>query len=166
MRNRYCLIAASLALNVVVAACAVATSPTPGTATAPTPPAKSAASESSAAPAASVASAVCADADRLRASVTALTSLQLATVEVSGVTAAITEVQSAAEALVVSGHELAGVPVTNLVASIQALQTTVTGLGSQPSLGAKLDAAKAAIDQIKAAASDVESALGTTCPAP
>jgi hypothetical protein len=163
MRNRYCLIAASLALNVVVAACAVATSPTPGTATAPTPPAKS---ESSAAPAASVASAVCADADRLRASVTALTSLQLATVEVSGVTAAITEVQSAAEALVVSGHELAGVPVTNLVASIQALQTTVTGLGSQPSLGAKLDAAKAAIDQIKTAASDVESALGTTCPAP
>jgi hypothetical protein len=163
MRNRYCLIAASLALNVVVAACAVATSPTPGTATAPTPPAKS---ESSAAPAASVASAVCADADRLRASVSALTNLQLATVEVSGVTAAITEVQSAAEALVVSGHELAGVPVTNLVASIQALQTTVTGLGSQPSLGAKLDAAKAAIDQIKAAASDVESALGTTCPAP
>ena len=96
---------------------------------------------------------------------TALTNLQLASVGVSGVTAALTEVESAAQALAVSGQELAAAPVSNLVASIQALQTTLTGLGSQPSLGAKLVAVKAAIEQIKTAAAAVESALGTTCPA-
>ena len=37
---------------------------------------------------------------------TALTDLELATVGVSGVKAALTEVQSAAQALAASGHEL------------------------------------------------------------
>lgn len=167
MRNRSCLLAALLALNVVVAACAVASSPTPGAPTSPTTPAPSATSTAPepSAPTASGASAVCADAARLRASVTALTNLPLASVGVSGVTAALTEVESAAQALAVSGQELAAAPVSKLVASIQALQTTLTGLGSQPSLGAKLVAVKAAIEQIKTAAAAVESALGTTCPA-
>ena len=121
--------------------------------------------ETSAAPTASGAAAICADAARFRASMTALTDLTLATVGVSGVTAALTEVQSAAQALAVSGHELVGQPVSDLLTSVQALQTTLTGLGDQPSLGAKLVAVKAAIEQIKTAASAVESALATTCPA-
>ena len=122
-------------------------------------------SDDSAAPTASGAAAMCADAARFRASVTALTDLTLATVGVSGVTAALTEVQSAAQALAVSGHELVGQPISDLLTSVQALQTTLTGLGDQPSLGAKLVAVKAAIEQIKTAASAVESALATTCPA-
>jgi hypothetical protein len=97
---------------------------------------------------------------------TALTNLQLASVGVSGVTGALTDVQSAAQAIAVSGQELVGVPVTNLLASVHALEATLTGLGNQPSLGAGLVAVKAAIDQIKAAASDVDSALGNACPAP
>ncbi len=88
---------------------------------------------------------------------TALTDLKLATVGVSGVTAALTEVQSAAQALAVSGHDLVGQPVSDLLTSVQALQTTLTGLGDQPSLGAGLVAVKAAIEQIKTAASGVES---------
>jgi hypothetical protein len=108
---------------------------------------------------------MCADAARFRASVTALTGITLATVGVSGVTAALADVQSAAQALAVSGRELVGQPIGDLLTSVQALQITLTGLGDQPSLGAKLVAVKAAIEQIKTAASAVESALATTCPA-
>ena len=96
---------------------------------------------------------------------TALTDLKLATVGVSGVTSALTEVQSAAQALAVSGQELVGQQVGDLLTSVKALQTTLTGLGDQPSLGATLVAVKTAIEQIKTAASAVESALATTCPA-
>ena len=48
---------------------------------------------------------------------------------------------------------------------MQGLQATITGMGDQPGLGAKLTAIKTAIDQIKTAADDVQAALGTTCPA-
>ncbi len=159
MRSRFRFLAPLLVLTCVVAACAGAASPTPG-------PSTVAATPQSSVPSASGASAICSDAADFRASMTALTNLQLASVGASGVTAALTDVQSAAQALAVSGQELVGVPVTNLLASVHALQTTLTGLGNQPSLGAGLVAVKAAIDQIKAAASDVESALGTACPAP
>ncbi len=84
----------------------------------------------------------------------------------SGVAAALTDVQSAAQALSASGHELASQPVSEMLASAQALQATLTELGDQPSLGATLVAVKAAIEQLKTAASDVQSALGTTCPSP
>ena len=94
----------------------------------------------------------------------ALTDLKLADVGVSGVTTALTDVQAAAEALRVSGRELVGQPVDDLVTSIQALQTTLAGLGDQPSLGAKLVAVKTAITQIATAATSVETAVGTTCP--
>ncbi len=95
----------------------------------------------------------------------ALTDLKLATVGVSGVTAALTEVQSAAQALAVSGKEVVGTQVGDLLTSVQALQTTLTGLGDQPSLGARVVAVTAALEQIKTAASAVESALATACPA-
>ena len=157
--SRTRLLAPLLVLSLVVAACAVASSPTPGPSTTLASP------EASAAPSASGASAICSDAADFRASMTALTNLQLASVGVSGVTAALTDVQSSAQALAVSGKELVGVPVSNLLASVQGLQATLTGLGNQPSLGAGLVAVRAAIDQIKTAAADVESALGSTCPA-
>ena len=158
------LLAPVLFLTLAVAACAASSSPTPGTPTAGDADSPATA-QTSAAPAASGAAAICADAARFRASMTALTDLKLATVGVSGVTAALTEVQSAAQALAVSGHELVGQPISDLLTSVQALQSTLTGLGDQPSLGAKLVAVKAAIEQIKTAASAVESALATTCPA-
>ncbi len=165
MPRDFRLLAPVLFLTLAVAACAASSSPTPGTPTAPATAPTSAAPIVSAAPTASGAAAMCADAARFRASVTALTDITLATVGVSGVTAALTDVQSAAQALAVSGHELVGQPVGDLLSSVQALQTTLTGLGDQPSLGAKLVAVKAAIEQIKTAASAVESALATTCPA-
>ncbi len=176
-------LASVLFLTLAVAACAASSSPTPGTPTAlataqtsaaPTAqataqtsaaPTAQATTEASGSPTAAGAAAMCADAARFRASVTALTDLKLATVGVSGVTAALTEVQSAAQALAVSGRELVGQPISDLLTSVQALQTTLTGLGDQPSLGAKLVAVKAAIEQIKTAASAVDSALTTACPA-
>ena len=158
MFSRIRLLAPVLVLTFAVAACATASSPTPGTPTTPAAPG------TSAVPAASGAAAICADAAHLRASMTALTNLKLASVGVSGVTAALADVQAATQALGVSGRELVGPQVSNLLASVQALQTTLTGLGDQPSLGAKLVAVKTAIDQITTAAADVESALGTTCP--
>ena len=160
------LLAPVLFLTLAVAACAASSSPTPGTPTAQATAQTSAAPiAASAAPTASGAAAICTDAAHFRASMTALTGLTLATVAVSGVTAALTDVQSAAQALAVSGHDLVGQPISDLLTSVQALQTTLTGLGDQPSLGAKLVAVKAAIEQIKTAASAVESALATTCPA-
>ena len=153
------LLAPMLFLTFAVAACAAASSPTPGAPTA------QASTETSAAPPASGAAAICADATRFRTSMKALTDLTLATVGVSGVTAALTEVQSAAQALAVSGQDLVGQQISDLLTSVQALQTTLTGLGDQPSLGAKLVEVKTAIEQIKTAASGVESALATTCPA-
>ena len=153
------LLASALFLALAVAACAASSSPTPGTPTA------RATTQTSTVPAASGSAAICADAAHFRASMTALTGLTLATVGVSGVTTALTDVQSSAQALAVSGHDLVGQPVSDLLTSVQALQTTLTGLGDQPSLGAKLVAVKAAIEQIKTAASAVESALATTCPA-
>ena len=165
------LLAPVLFLTLAVAACAASSSPTPGTPTAQATtetsaaPTAQATTEASASPTASGAAAICADAARFRASVTALTGITLATVGVSGVTSALTEVQSAAQALAVSGHDLVGQPISDLLTSVQALQTTLTGLGDQPSLGAKLVAVKAAIEQIKTAASAVEAPLATTCPA-
>ena len=153
------LLAPALFLTLAVAACAASSSPTPGAPTA------LATAQTSAAPTASGAVAMCEDAARFRASMTALTDLKLASVGVSGVAAALTEVQSAAQALAVSGRELVGQPVSDLLTSVQALQTTLTGLGDQPSLGASLVAVKAAIEQMKTAGSAVESALATTCPA-
>ena len=159
MSRDFRLLAPVLFLTLAVAACAASSSPTPGTPTA------QATSQTSAAPNASGAAAICADATRFRASMTALTDLTPATVGVSAVTAALTEVQSAAQALAVSGRELVGQPISDLLTSVQALQTTLTGLGDQPSLGESLVAVKAAIEQIKTAASAVESALATPCPA-
>ena len=177
MTREFRTFASVLCLTLAVAACAASSSPTPGaptaqatteTSAAPTPsgaPTAPATTNTSAVPVASGAGAICVDAARFRASVTALTDLTLATVGVSGVTTALTEVQSAAQALAVSGRELVGQPISNLLTSVQALQTTLTGLGDQPSLGAKLVAVRAAIEQIKTAASAVESALATACPA-
>ena len=42
--------------------------------------------------------------------------------------------------------------------------TTLTSLGDQPGLGAGIAAVRAAIEEIKVAADDVEAALATTCP--
>ena len=164
-------LASALVLTLTVAACAAASSPTAGSPTANATtqaseaPTALATTQTSAAPAASDAAAICADAAHFRASMTALTGITLATVGVSGVTAALTDVQSAGQALAVSGRELVGQPINDLLTSVQALQTTLAGLADQPSLGAKLVAVKAAIEQIKTAASAVESALATTCPA-
>ena len=96
---------------------------------------------------------------------TALTDLKLATVGVSGLTAALAEVQSSAQTLAVSARALVGQSISDLLTSVQALRTTLTGLGDQSSLGAKLVAVKAAVEEIKTAAAAVESALATTCPA-
>lgn len=167
MSTRLRLVAPVVVLALALAACAGASSPTPN-ASVPAASASAAASvapETSAAPATSGPAAVCTDAAAFRASVSALTGLKLAEVGVSGVTAALTAVQSSAQALLVSGKDLVAAPVGNLLAAVQALQTTLTGLGNQPSLGAKLAAVKLAIEQIKGAAADVETALGTTCPA-
>ena len=164
------LLAPVLFLTLAVAACAASSSPTPGTPTAQATTGTSAAptaeatTQTSTVPTASGSAAICADAAQFRASLTALTDLTLATVGVSGVTAALTGVQSSAQALAVSGHELVGQPISDLLTSVQALQTTLTGLGDQPSLGAKLVAVKTAIEQIKTAGSAVESALATSCP--
>ena len=157
MSNRFHWLASGL-LAVAVAACAAGSSPAPSTST------TSAAPQTSAVPATSSAEAICTDAARFRASVTALTDLKLTTVGVTGVTAALSEVQSAAQALSVSGRELIGPPIDVLKDSVQSLQTTLTGLDDQSGLGAKLVAVKTAIEQIKTAATDVESVLGTTCP--
>ena len=159
------LVAPVLFLTLAVAACAASSSPTPGASSPGGAPTAPATTETSATPAASGADAICSDAARFRASITALTDLTLATVGVSGVTAALTEVQSSAQALAVSGSELVGQPISDLLTSVQALQTTLTGLGDQSSLGAELVAVKTAIEQIKTAASAVESALAPTCPA-
>ena len=100
-----------------------------------------------------------------RASVTALTSLKLLQVGTAGVKSAVTDVQSSAQALLVSGKDLVLTPVTNLLAAVQGLQATLTSMGDQPGLGAKIGAITTAIDQIKTAAGQVETALGTACPA-
>ena len=147
------LLAPALVLTLAVAACAGSSSPTPGTPTAQATAQTSAAPIVSEAPTASGAAAICTDAARFRASMTALTDLKLATVGVSGVTSALTEVETAAQALAVSGQELVGQQVGDLLTSVKALQTTLTGLGDQPSLGATLVAVKAAVEQIKTAAS-------------
>ena len=99
------LLAPVLFLTLAVAACATSSSPTPGAPTAqattetPATPTAQATTETSAAPSASDAAAICADAAHFRASVTALTDITLATAGVSGVTAALADVQSCARAL-------------------------------------------------------------------
>ena len=51
-----------------------------------------------------------------------------------------------------------------LLTAVPGLQTTIAGLGDQPTLGAMLVAVQAAIAQIKTAAANVDTALGTSCP--
>ncbi len=153
-----------LALALVVAACGGASSPTPATSGEPVPSAAATASAAPSASAAPTTAALCDDAAAFRASIVALTNLKLLEVGTSGVKTAVDDVKSKAEALLVSGKDLLAAPVANLLASVTALQATLTGLGDQPSLGAGVAAVKLAIEQIKAAATEVETALGTTCP--
>ena len=96
---------------------------------------------------------------------TALTDLKLATVGVSGVTAALAECSRPPRPSPCRRESSSASRSSDLLTSVQALRTTLTGLGDQSSLGAKLVAVKAAIEEIKTAASAVESALATTCPA-
>jgi hypothetical protein len=174
MSTRLRLLAPIVALTLALAACGGGSSPTPGTSATPAAsvsaasPSAAASATPTTAPTAGTSAtpgAVCTDAAAFRASVTALTGLQLAEVGVSGVTAALTDVQSSAQALLVSGKDLVAQPLANLQTAVQGLQTTLAGLGGQAGLGAKVVAVKAAIDQIKTAAIDVEAALGTACPA-
>jgi len=161
MSARLRLLGPILAVAFVAAACGGAASPTPDASDAPpttAPTASTAPAESSAPPA------MCEDAAAFRASLETLTGLRLVEVGTSGVKAAVADVKSSAEALLVSGKDLIGPPITNLLAAVTALQATLTGLGDQPSLGAGLVAVRAAIAEIRAAADDVEAALETSCP--
>lgn len=149
-----------VAIAVVAAACGGAASPSPTASPAPATPAPTA----SEAPAESAVPAVCEDAAAFRASIATLTGLRLVEVGTSGVRAAVDDVKTSAEALLVSGRDLIGPPVTNLLAAVSALQATLTGLGDQPSLGAGLTAVRTAIAEIRSAADEVEAVLETSCP--
>jgi hypothetical protein len=159
MSTRLRLLAPVLAVAFAVAACGGSSSPTPGPTAAPT---ASPTAEPTAAP---TSAAICGDGAAFRASVVALTELKLLEVGTSGVKAALADVSSSAQALLFSGKDLFAGPIANLLASVKALETTLTGLGDQQGLGAALVAVRAAIENIKSAAADVEAALGTTCPA-
>ncbi len=168
MSTRLRLLLPVLALALTVAACGGAATSTPGASAQPpaTTPAASASAEASAAPGASpTPAAICADATAFRASITALTNIKLLEVGTSGVQAALADVKSSAEALLISGKDLVAQPVANLMAAVTALQATLTGLGDQPSLGASAVAIKTAVAGIKTAADEVVAALNTTCPA-
>lgn len=161
MTARRLLVVPVVLIALVAAACGGGASPTPIASEAP----GTAAPTVTPAPAESPASAaICEDAAAFRASVTALTGLRLVEVGTNGVRAAVDEVKASAEALLVSGRDLVGPPLTELLAGVTALQATLTGLGDQPSLGAGLVAVRTSIAQVAAAAGDVETALGTTCP--
>ncbi len=161
MSARLRLLGPTLALALVTAACGGAASPTPAASDAP----ETAAPTASAAPAElSAPAAICEDAAAFRTSLETLSGLRLVEVGTSGVRAAVDDVKTSAEALLVSSKDLIGPPVTNLLAAVTALQATLTGLGDQPSLGAGLVAVRAAIAEIRAAADEVEATLETSCP--
>lgn len=161
MSARLRLLGPVLAVAFVAAACGGGASPT----LAPTAAPATAAPTASATPAESSApAAICEDAAAFRTSLETLTGLRLVEVGTSGVRAAVDDVKTSAEALLVSGKDLIGPPVTNLLAAVTGLQATLTGLGDQPSLGAGLVAVRAAIAEIRSAADDVEAALETSCP--
>ncbi len=159
MSNRLRLLVPVLAFAFAVAACGGSSSPTPSPTATPT---ASPTAEPTSAP---TGAAICGDAAAFRASMLALTELKLLEVGTSGVKAALADVSTSAQALLLSGKDLLAGPIANLVASVKALETTLTGLGDQQGLGAALVAVRAAIENIKSAAADVEAALGTTCPA-
>ncbi len=165
MLSRLRLVIPVLAVAMAVTACGGGASPTPAASSAPPSPTPAASAEATPAPsAASTPAAICDDATAFRASVAALANLKLLEVGTSGVKSAVDEVKSNAEALLVSGKELLAQPIASLLAGVTGLQATLTSLGDQPSLGAGVAAVKLAIEQIKSAATDVEAALGTTCP--
>jgi iron complex transport system substrate-binding protein len=166
MSPRLRLLAPVLALTLVAAACGGAASPSPEAS--PAPPSATPAASVEASPSPSAAAtpvAICDDAAAFRASLVELTNLKLLEVGTSGVKAAVADVKASAEALLVSGKDLVAQPLTDLLAAVTALQATLTSLGDQPGLGAGVAAVRLAIEQIKAAAADVEAVLGTTCPA-
>jgi hypothetical protein len=161
VNTRLRLLSPVLALALVAVACGGGASPTPAVTDAPATEAATA----SPAPAESTGpAAICDDAAAFRASVAALTSLRLVEVGTNGVRDAVADVRASAEALLVSGRDLVGPPVTDLLAAVTALQATLTGLGDQPSLGAGLVAVRTAIAQIRTAADDIQAALETSCP--
>jgi hypothetical protein len=167
MSTRFRLLAPALAITLLAAACGGSASPAPSATPVPSaPPTAEASAPPTAEPSAGpTTAAICGDAATFRASIAALTSLKLLEVGTSGVTAALGDVAASAQALLVSGKDLLAQPLASLIASVKALQATLTGLGDQPGLGSALVAVRAAIENIKTAAADVETALGTTCPA-
>ncbi len=80
---------------------------------------------------------MCVDAAAFRASVETLTNLKLAQVGTAGLKTALDAVQTSAQALLSSGKDLVGPPLTDLLTAVQGLQTTIAGLGDQPTLGAQ-----------------------------
>jgi len=115
-------------------------------------------------PAASPA-AVCADAAAFKASITALTTLKPLEAGVAGVKAALTDVETSTQALVVSGKDVLGQPLTDLVAAVAGLKTTLTSLGDQGGIGSAISAIRSSIADIGTAAAAVQATLTSTCPA-
>jgi len=164
------LLAPVLVLTLALAGCAGASSPKPATSSTPAAPASvaSVTPASPDTPATAAPAVICTDAAAFRASLLALTNLKVTEVGASGVKTALTDLQSSAEALRISAKDLVAQPLTDLLAAVQGLQTTLTGLAAQasPNVGATVLAVAGAIEQIKTAAAGVETTLETACPAP
>jgi len=107
---------------------------------------------------------VCADVAKLRTSITALKDLKLLQVGTAGVTAALNDVKTNAEALKVSAGAAIRQPLSDLLTAVNGLQTTVANLGDQASLGAAAVSIKTSIDQIGTAAAALGTAAASTCP--
>jgi ABC-type glycerol-3-phosphate transport system substrate-binding protein len=148
-----------LALALFVAACGGAAASPSGAPAAGTP-----ASPMTPSPAASAA-AVCVDAAAFKASITALTTLKPLDVGLAGVKAALTDVETSTQALIASGKDVLGQPLTDLSTAVAGLKTTLASLGDQGGLGSAISAIRASIADIGTAAAAVQATLTSTCPA-
>ena len=110
------------------------------------------------------AAAVCADASAFRASVATLTSLKLVEVGTSGVKSAVADVKTSAEALLASGKDVLGPPLTDLLTAVSGLEATLASLGNQSGLGSALSAIRASITEVKTSATALDQTLTSTCP--
>ena len=107
---------------------------------------------------------MCGDVAALRASIAGLKDLKLLQVGTAGVKTAVADVQAKAEALKASAGAAVAQPIGDLLTAVAALQTAVTNLGDQSSLGAAAVSIKTSIDQIATAAAAVQTAVSSPCP--
>ncbi len=107
---------------------------------------------------------VCDEKEALEQSVESLTSLDVVASGTDGLTAAVDQVRTDAQALKETASDTIAPDVDALTAAIDDAQETISGIDSDATLNERIDAVQTALTGIATATSDLKDSLQNECP--